>query len=65
MDVQKSKWQVKIVGLYAFFLVKFSSSNATKKLFSNSIAGMLFQEPSPPKKKIKAQPKKTSKPGWS
>ena len=46
------------------FLVKFSSSNLTKKLFSNPIAGILFQEPSSPKKmKTKAQPKKTRKTG--
>ena len=45
------------------FLGKFSLRNLTKKLCSNSIAGILFQEPSSPEKKMKAQPKKTSKTG--
>lgn len=71
MDMQKSKWQVKIVGLHAFdmhFQLKVLSSNLIQKLFSDSIAGILFhkQEPSPPKKtKTKAKPKVTNKSGWS
>ena len=63
--------EIKMVGsnswIHSFVYFQFevlSSNLSSKKLFSTSIAGISFQEPSPPKKtKAKAKPKVTT--GWS
>ena len=65
--------EMKMVGsnswIHSFVYFQFevlSSNLSSKKLFSTSIAGISFQEPSPPKKtKTKAKPKVTNKTGLS